>query len=796
MHPSYNSHKKMISNITARFNQLTCLKSKVFLIAGVTFALLFSTIGTFYVYTNWNKSETYTANLYTEKAKINASYVNQRVHRAIGVARTLSMSADFMFQNQAKGTDNILKATLSNLGHRLSRFNDIILYQAAYCSFNSRHLPGSTSDGRLTYLATNDREDVTVTRKSAFDESEYDQCLATCESLQKVNVSLPHSSRYANGSAATYVISVVAPISHNGQVAGSAGVDIPLAQIQNIIKSMHIPQGATASLVAPNGEVVASTIRRQIKKAHTHTSTTLDEVIDSTCQTTNPDCSSVVVENGQTTFVVPVQMDQTDTTWALCISIPNSILYKSVRNDALFAILITLVCLALCLYLSKRLAENITAPIVQINDSIKQLAKGEIVNTQKLHIESKTEIGQIAESVNQVIEGLGKTMQFANGIGHGDFDSSYALLSKNDHLGHSLLEMKGSLQKAKEVELQRQNEEAINRWINEGLAKFADILRNQHTDIKDLAYDVIRHLVKYLDINQGGIFLQDDHEQHLLKMAACFAYNRRKMFTREIEVGEGLIGSCFTEAETIYLLEVPENYISITSGLGNTPPKSLLLVPLKYNEVVNGVIELASITPISEFKIEFVQKVAESIASTINNVRTNEHTSQLLEQTKFQAQEMAAAEEELRQNLEEMRSTQEEMSRVLKEENTMMEKLSIDSQMINMLLTNSTDYILLKDRSGRYQKVSDSAKKLLHIQHVEEAIGKTSAELLPAELASELDHEDHLVILSKKPTASTVFRAVLQNGHEQELEKSKYPIINEAGEVVGLTSIYKIISNA
>jgi transcriptional regulator with GAF, ATPase, and Fis domain len=108
---------------------------------------------------------------------------------------------------------------------------------------------------------------------------------------------------------------------------------------------------------------------------------------------------------------------------------------------------------------------------------------------------------------------------------------------------------------------------------------------------------------------------------------------------------------------------VPQDYVRITSGLGGENPKSCLLVPLRVNDAIYGVLELASFNLYADFEIELVEKLAETIASTISSVKINESTRVLLERTQQQAEEMKSQEEEMRQNMEELSATQEEMQR-------------------------------------------------------------------------------------------------------------------------------------
>jgi PAS domain S-box-containing protein len=113
----------------------------------------------------------------------------------------------------------------------------------------------------------------------------------------------------------------------------------------------------------------------------------------------------------------------------------------------------------------------------------------------------------------------------------------------------------------------------------------------------------------------------------------------------------------------VYLEDIPAGYLSISSGLGGSNPKSLLIVPLKLEDQIFGVIEIASFNKFSKHEIEFVERVTESISSTLSLAKINTRTADLLEKSQRQAEEMAAQEEEMRQNFEELQATQEESAR-------------------------------------------------------------------------------------------------------------------------------------
>jgi len=126
---------------------------------------------------------------------------------------------------------------------------------------------------------------------------------------------------------------------------------------------------------------------------------------------------------------------------------------------------------------------------------------------------------------------------------------------------------------------------------------------------------------------------------------------------------QGLVGTCAIEKKTINLIEIPDEYIAITSGLGEAPPNNLLLLPIIQDDEALGVIEIASINNFQKHEIEIGEQVAASLASTVTTTKNNEKTAQLLAKSQLQAQEMLEQEEEMRQNMEELKATQEEALR-------------------------------------------------------------------------------------------------------------------------------------
>jgi PAS domain S-box-containing protein len=258
-----------------------------------------------------------------------------------------------------------------------------------------------------------------------------------------------------------------------------------------------------------------------------------------------------------------------------------------------------------------------------------------------------------------------RVLKFINNLREGNLNNTNLVTDKHDQLSKSLLKLRDYLVKSKKEQEQGRIEEEQRTWVTQGLAQFGEILRKNNDNLEELAYNILSYQVNYLKINQGGFYLlkKNNKNERVFELTACIAFDRKKFTDKIIQWEEGIIGRCGIEKETIYMTDVPNDYITITSGLGQTNPSAILVVPLKVNDEVYGVIELASFSPFQPFEIDFVERTAESIASTISTVQINIQTSKLLQESQMQAERMAQQEEELRQNLEEMQATQEESDR-------------------------------------------------------------------------------------------------------------------------------------
>src|SRR6187551_2995625 len=303
-------------------------------------------------------------------------------------------------------------------------------------------------------------------------------------------------------------------------------------------------------------------------------------------------------------------------------------------------------------------------------------------------------------------------------------------------------------------------------WATEGLATFGEILRTNTNDIVKLSDEIIANLVKYLKANQGGLYIVDDaaaDEETTMSMKACYAWDKKKYLNHKIHRGEGLAGQAWQEGDTVYLTEVPQNYVRIVSGLGDANPTAVLIVPLKVNDQIFGVVEIASFGEFQDFEIEFVQKIAESIASTISSVKINARTQRLLEESQQMTEQMRAQEEEMRQNMEELQATQEEMQRSQAE-------------------TDSTLTAIHSSQSVAEYAVDGSLTKVN--SNYLELFGYTQDEVVG---------EHHRIFTTKDDKNSEEYRQFWKDLAQGYPKKGVYKRINRKGEVITVRSSFSTI---
>jgi len=313
--------------------------------------------------------------------------------------------------------------------------------------------------------------------------------------------------------------------------------------------------------------------------------------------------------------------------------------------------IVSIASIAIALIIALFFSSRISNAIIKLKGKVEQLSKGR--HTEELEIRNRDELGAIANSLNQLILNLKHLSQFALEVGNRNFKTTYQAMGEDDILGNSLIEMRNKLEQAEIDASARRKEEEQRVYVTQGIAGLGEILHLNHENIDDLCYEIIRFQVNYLNANQAMFFQADysDPKNPVLNLRATYAYDRRKYIERQISKGDGLAGICFHERQSMYLLDIPKDYIEITSGLGKALPRNIFVVPIIAEDRVEGVIEMASFQILEKYQIEMVEQMAKSIGITLNGMRINQRTKELLEQSQKLEKEMILKEEDLKSTI-------------------------------------------------------------------------------------------------------------------------------------------------
>lgn len=409
--------------------------------------------------------------------------------------------------------------------------------------------------------------------------------------------------------------------------------------------------------------------------------------------------------------------------------------------------------------------------------------------------QDKTDYEDEKQVKDQLLKNLSKVREFIKAITSGNYGIAWEGMTdenkeaNKETIAGQLILMRDHMQHVKE-------EDQIRIWTTEGLSKFGEIIRKYQNNFDKLSENLISTVVTYMDAKVGGLFIVNEDEnggEKSLALRASYAYDRKKYITKKIAIGEGLIGQCYLEAQTIHMAKVPNNYLSITSGLGGTNPNCLLVIPLKTNDKIEGVLELASFKAFKPHEIEFLEKLGELLASSIVTVRSGEKTNQLLAVSQEQTEEMRAQEEEMRQNMEELEATQEQMHRTVEELATLKANLEKEKYLLDSLMDNLPDAIYFKDRVSKFIRVSKYLAS--HFSgNVDDLIGKSDFDFQDRARAQQAYDDEKNIMETRKPKIDYIEKEVMTDGSEHWVSTTKMPLINARGEVVGTFGISRDVT--
>ena len=708
-----------------RFNINT--RMLVFLLSGAAFIYIISLGAVILQTVSSSKNDTFriVEKTAAEKANVVKSVINADI-KAIEVladaGTTFNLSNFDEWENIFQAQQ---KAILSSNPQYLSVATSFELrfIDSAYTADYGRLIRGYYREGGIIKL---------FDAKKNLDGDDYNSSYYTIKTNKENYISNPELFSYTGQEEdAVLNTNISVPILKNGEFVGLAGADVKMDYFQSITDSIKPYRGSYAYILSADGTVVAHPKSEWVGHKLSEVDSVfvadgnINDQIDLGKTFTFSHHDTLMETDYHYTFS-PIKIDRANVNWALAVAFPTSIVEDKASGFMRTGLLIGALGLLIMGVLISLIARSISRPLIKTTKILKELSKGKIDKKNYLNIKTNDEVGEIANSVNLLTEGLYRTAEFASSVGDGNLEVDFQKLSEEDMLGSALLEMRDNLKEAREEEARRKKEEKIRRWAADGYSMINDLLRKAN-NLNELSYSILSNIIKYVDASMGAIYVLNDNEKDDVhfEMITAVAYEREKLMRDKVKPEEGLVGRCAHEKLTIHLREVPEDYVKVTSGLGESNPRSLILIPLKVNEDVLGVMELVSFNLFEDYQVEFLEKAGENVASDISTTKINQRTEILLKQSQQQADELAQQEEEMRQNMEEIQATQE--------------SLKESQAKTQMIFDNIVDAIITIDSTGIIELWNPAAEELFGYT-AQEAIGQNVKMIMYGDDAREHDN--------------------------------------------------------
>src|SRR5207302_1224252 len=352
------------------------------------------------------------------------------------------------------------------------------------------------------------------------------------------------------------------------------------------------------------------------------------------------------------------------------------------------------------------MANSLTMQVRNIADVATSVTKGDL--TRQITVDAQGELDELKTNINQMIANLRETTE--------------------------------------------RNQE--QDWLKTNLAKFSRMMQGQK-DLESVSRLIMSELTPLVSAHHGAFFMSDaETAAPSLRLIASYAYRARKHVANRFSIGEGLVGQAALEKQPILLQNVPDDYIQITSGLGEAPPRNIIVLPILFEGNVKAVIELASFLPFSGIHQTFLDQLAESIGVVLNMIQANMRTEELLEQSQKLTQELQSQSKELQQQQEELKRSNTELeaqARTLRQSEELIKEQQEELQQVNEELEEKAS--LLAEQNAKVEQKNrevESARQALE----EKAQQLALSSKYKSEFLANMSHElrtplNSLLILAK-----------------------------------------------
>lgn len=351
------------------------------------------------------------------------------------------------------------------------------------------------------------------------------------------------------------------------------------------------------------------------------------------------------------------------------------------------------------------LNRNISKPLTHVSRTAEKIADGDL-SIQLQPLPRADEVGVLIRTFNQMVENL-----------------------------------KASLEKS-----DRQT------WLQSNLAEFGHLIQGER-DLETVSRMMLSYIAPLVEAQQGAFYVMDS-EQHVLRLLSSYAYHDRKHLSNQFHLGEGLVGQCALEKQRILLTQVPSDYIQIRSGLGESTPTNLIVLPILFEQQVVSVLELASIHEFSELHLTLLDRLTQTIGVVLRAIEADAQTQRLLIESQALAEELRVRQQELQHSneiLQEQATALEESELKLQEQREELKVSNEELQQLNEELEEKAELLAVQKRQVE-QKNGEIDQALLALQEKAEQLEISSK--YKSEFLANMSHElrtplNSLLILAK-----------------------------------------------
>ncbi|EPG76170.1 HAMP domain protein [Leptospira fainei serovar Hurstbridge str. BUT 6] len=361
------------------------------------------------------------------------------------------------------------------------------------------------------------------------------------------------------------------------------------------------------------------------------------------------------------------------------------------------------------------MANNLTTQVRGIAKVVTSVANGDL--KKKLYLEAKGEIAELSDTINDMIDTLGlfgdqvttvarevgiegklggqasvpgaaglwrdltdnvnqlasnlttqvrAIAEVATGVTKGDLSRTVMVKAAGEvaALSDNINEMIRNLRETTRINTEQD-------WLKTNLAKFTRLLQGQR-NLVNVSKLILSELAPLVSAQHGAFFITENAEEEAsLKLLVSYAYKERKDISNRFNPGEGLVGQCYLERKRILLTQVPDDYIKISSALGESAPLNIVVLPVLFEGEVKAIIELASFPSFTPIHLNFLDQLTESIGIVLNTIAASMRTEELLIQSQTLTEELQGRQEELtktNERLEEQAKSLQASEDLLKEQ--------------------------------------------------------------------------------------------------------------------------------